>query len=353
MFRANPSLTGVVPEAQAALPEKPEKLWTFKTEGPVMSSAAIVSNTVFIGSTDQKLHALDLASGKKKWDFKTDGSLESSPLVLNGRVYFGSEDSWVYCLDASTGKLSWKFQTGDKVLGSPNWISAPKGNEKWILAGSYDFKLYCLEATTGRSNWVYESGNYINGSPAISDGRTVFGGCDALMHVISLADGSKVKEFDAGAYIAGSAALVGKFAYVGHYENEFLCFDLEKGTNVWSYRDRNFPYFSSPAVTKDRVVFGGRDKRVHCVNRNDGTGVWIFPTRGKVDSSPAIAGDRVLVGSDDGFLYMLSLKDGKKLWSYEIGQPVGSSPALDQGRIVVGSDDGSVYCFGAKPEGKP
>src|ERR1051325_3349841 len=141
-------------------------------------------------------------------------------------------------------------------------------------------------------------------------------------------------------------------AYFGHMENEFVCVDLEKGTNVWSYRDRAFPYYSSPAVTSNRVVFGGRDKRLHCVNRADGKPVWTFPTRGKVDSSPVICGDKVVVGSDDGRLYVVSLDKGKELWSYEIGRPIGSSPAVTDGKVVIGSDDGNVYCFGAREQGK-
>ena len=185
------------------------------------------------------------------------------------------------------------------------------------------------------------SGNYINGTPAIAGGQTVFGGCDAILHVLSLSGGVKVKEIEAGAYIAASAALDGDRAYFGHYENEFLCVDLTRGTNLWTYRDRGFPYFSSPAVTSDRVVFGGRDKRLHCVEKATGKSVWIFGTRGKVDSSPVVAGDKVVVGSDDGRLYVVALSDGRELWNYEIGQPVASSPAVADGRIVIGSDDGA------------
>src|SRR6185295_9485827 len=96
----------------------------------------------------------------------------------------------------------------------------------------------------------------------------------------------QVKEMDAGAYVAGSAALVGDQAFFGHMENEFHCVDVKKGTNLWIYKDRAFPYFSSPAVTRDRVIFGGRDKRLHCVKRDTGELAWAFNTRGKVDSSP-------------------------------------------------------------------
>lgn len=344
MFRGGPALLGVT---AVKLPKDIALLWSFKTQGPVKSSAAIVDGRVFIGSDDGHLYAVDLKTGVKVWDFKTDAAVESSPLVLNGTVFFGSTDASLYAVDAVSGKLRWKYTTGDKILGAPNWVKSPKGDATWILIGSYDFKLHCLDAVTGKSNWVYESSNYINGSPAASNGRTVFGGCDELLHVISLADGQQIKEVEAGAPIAASVALDQNRAYFGHYENAFLCVDIEKGTNLWSFRDRNFPYFSSPALTSDRVVFGGRDKQLHCLRREDGHPLWTFSTRGKVDSSPVICDDRIVVGSDDGRLYVVALADGAEIWSYEIGQPVGSSPAVVENRIVVGCEDGSVYAFGA------
>jgi outer membrane protein assembly factor BamB len=166
--------------------------------------------------------------------------------------------------------------------------------------------------------------------------------------VISLAEGKQVREVEAGAYIAGSVAMADGRAYFGQYENEFLCVDYKQGKKAWSFRDRNFPYYSSPAVVRDVVVFGGRDKLLHCVKREDGHPVWAFPTRGKVDSSPAVCGNKVIVGSDDGRLYVVSLDKGQELWSYEAGQPIESSPAVARERIVVGCDDNGVYCFGAK-----
>jgi hypothetical protein len=36
---------------------------------------------------------------------------------------------------------------------------------------------------------------------------TVFGGCDALLHIIKLQDGTQLNQVEAGAYIAGSVAL--------------------------------------------------------------------------------------------------------------------------------------------------
>ena len=150
MFRGAPDLTGV---AGTRLPERVGLLWTFKADGPVKSSPAIVQQRVFIGSDDGNVYALALADGKKVWSFKTGGGIESSPLVLEGKVYVGSSDAFLYALDAVSGKLVWKYETGDKILGAPNWVKGSAGTS-FVLAGSYDFKLHCVEAGTGRSNWV-------------------------------------------------------------------------------------------------------------------------------------------------------------------------------------------------------
>jgi outer membrane protein assembly factor BamB len=345
MFRGAPGLSGV---AAGSLPEKPSLLWSFKTGGPVRSSAAIVDGRVFIGSDDGKLYALTLAEGRKLWETATNNPIASSPLVLDGRVFVGSDGGAMLAFNARDGNLAWKLETGDKIPGSANYVKAPGGTNHWIVFGSYDSLFRCVDAATGRTNWVVETGTGINGTPSVSEGLVAIGGCDAVLHLLKAADGTKVKEVEIGAPMLASAAMTGGRAYVGHFENEFVCVDVRLGTNVWTYRDKNFAFVSSPAVTEDRVLFGSRDKSLHCLNRADGKSVWSFPTRGRVDSSPVVCGDKVVVGSDDGRVYVVSLAEGRELWSYDIGQPLSSSPAVAEGRIVIGSDDGSVYCFGTK-----
>jgi eukaryotic-like serine/threonine-protein kinase len=344
-YRGGPELRGV---AAGKLADRLDLLWSFKTGGPVKSSAAIVGGNVFVGSDDGFLYSLALATGKTNWAFKTGGNVESSPLVHEGHVFFGSDEPMFYALDAKSGKQVWKFPVGDKMPGAPNLVRAPNGKDWNVVFGNHDAKLYCLDAATGKSNWVYETGNGINGTPAVFAGQTALGGCDALLHIVALTNGSKVKELEVGAPVLGSVAVADWRVYGGHFENQVFCVDVAKGTNLWSYRDRAFAYVSSPAVLGDRLVIGGRDKRVHCLRTKDGEAIWTFGTRGKVDSSPVICDGKVVVGSEDGRLYLLALADGKELWSYEIGQGLAASPAVSDGKVVIGSEDGSVYCFGVK-----
>jgi outer membrane protein assembly factor BamB len=176
----------------------------------------------------------------------------------------------------------------------------------------------------------------------------MFGGCDALLHVIDITKGEREKVINANSYIIGSVSADAGRVYVGHHDNEFLCIDLKAGKIIWNYKDRLFPYSSSPALTKDRVLFGGQDKRLHCLRRDNGEAIWTFATRGQVNSSPVVCDGKVLVGSNDGRLYMVSLDQGKSLWSYETDDSITASPAVAGGKVVIGSEDGTVYCFGAK-----
>jgi len=203
-----------------------------------------------------------------------------------------------------------------------------------------------VDSRSGQPVWTYQTDNYVNGLPAVADGRCVIGGCDARVHVISAADGNAVTAIDSNAYIAASPAIHEGQVYVGNYEGVFLKGDLGKGQVVWRHPVPDGPILASPALAHGLVVFGARDKQVHCLGQEDGRTVWTFKTLDNVDSSPAICDGKVVFGSDDGRLYMVRAADGGLVWSYPIGKPITSSPAVAFGVVVVGCDDGWVYAFG-------
>ena len=343
LFRGDTGMLGV---ASGSLGEKLRPLWKFKTAGMVTSSAVVADGRVFIGSGDANVYCLDALTGEKVWSFAAGDSVEAPPTVLAGAVYIGSSDTFLHALEARTGKSLWKVETDEKVLGAANAFRDANTGALRIVFGSYDYNLYCVDANTGEPVWKYKSGNYINGGVAVADGRTVFGGCDAVIHVVR-PDGKEHKAIDAGAYIAATPAFDGRRVYVGNYDGGFVCADVADGKIVWTYK-ADQPFVSSPAVGADRVVIGCRDGQVHCVDRKTGDRLWTFPTRDEVNSSPVICGDKVVVGSNDGRLYLIRLADGQRLWSYDLGDAVESSPAVAGNLVVVGCADGTVHAFGPK-----
>ena len=124
-----------------------------------------------------------------------------------------------------------------------------------------------------------------------------------------------------GAYMGASRLNRGGVAYVGTFENEVIGIGMKSKKVLWQYRhpERLFPFYSSAAVSQDRIVVGGRDKMVHALDAKTGKAFWTFMTNARVDSSPAIVGNRVFVGSSDGRLYVLDLAKGGKLWEFDAG----------------------------------
>lgn len=70
---------------------------------------AIADETVYIGSNDGNLYAINTKTGKQIWSYKTDGSIYSSPTVTDGIVYVGSNDGYIHAVDAKIGNKLWKL----------------------------------------------------------------------------------------------------------------------------------------------------------------------------------------------------------------------------------------------------
>jgi len=338
-FRGNPSLTGV---SESAVPNNLKLLWTYEAGESIESSAAIVGRTVLVGSQKGELLSLNLDNGAVYWKFSTGGPIgESSPAYSSGVVYIGNLDGWLNALNASDGKKLWAFKTQSEIKSSPVVV----GDR--VLIGSYDQNLYCLSARNGSVLWKVRTDGPVHATPGIADGMAFIAGCDEVFRAIRISDGKEMFQVSSGSYTGASPALRGGSAFYGTFANEVLMVSLAQRRIVWRYEhpQRKFPFYSSAAVTTDRVVLGGRDKLVHGIT-TAGKAVWTFATRARVESSPAIAGGRVYVGSNDGMFYVLDLANGSKLWEFNAGGPLSASPAIANGRIVIGSQDGRLYCFG-------
>ena len=368
-FRGNPQLTGV---ANSQLPEKLELLWTFKAEDMIESTAAIVDNVVYLGALDGVLYAIDAQSGKSMWTYNTESSIKSSPSYQNGVIYFGDGDGIFHAVDIATRKKKWQFKAEGEIISSANFL------DDNVLFGSYDGFLYCLNINNGDLIWKYETEGYVHGTPAVwsqpDDGTNseqnyvIVTGCDSYLRVINIKDGTQTQQVNLGAYVGASPAIsnltnlnggadtpsaVGNNswrAFCGTYGNEVLGIDLTSGEIVWQYEnpDRQLPFFSSAAITKNIVVIGGRDKVVHALSPETGEQIWAFTAKSRIESSPVIVGNRVFFGTTRGVFIGLDIANGEKVWEFEAASSIVASPSVADGKIYIGTEDGILYCFGEK-----
>ena len=349
IFRGNSSMTGLAP---FELPPPLQLAWIHEAQtGPrteVTAPPVIAGGRVFVGDTDGVFRAIDLETGELAWSHQAEDKFEGAAVIANeGKtVIAGCGDRFIYAWNTADGELLWKTETDGEVLAGANLWRDPDNGEERVLIGGYDHFLYCLDAADGEVLWRVESNNYINGATAVSEDKAFFGGCDGIMYVIDIRTGELDKEVEIGAYVANSVVIDSGVIYLAHYGNRVEARLMEDGVQMWQYGPREFPFFSSPALTADSVVVGGRDNRLHRAKRTDGEQVWEFRARRSIDSSPVVTADgTVYVGSDDGYLYAVDYQTGEETWSFEIGNDIKSSPAVVNGWLVIGAGDGGVYGF--------
>jgi hypothetical protein len=158
----------------------------------------VSGGTVYVGSWDDKVYALDAMTGHLRWSYTTGNEVVSSPAVSGGTVYVGSDDNKVYALDTATGHLRWSYPTAGTVNSSPA-VSAGI-----VYVGSSAGTVYALDAATGQLRWsdatgpADASGYFLSSSPAVSGGTMYIGNDNDTVYALSAQVSSKTPVGQAG-----------------------------------------------------------------------------------------------------------------------------------------------------------
>ncbi|MCE5249078.1 PQQ-binding-like beta-propeller repeat protein [bacterium] len=333
----NPRHTGI---GIASVAASSAVKWKYQAGNSISSSPAIsIDGTVYVGSYDTYLYAVN-SDGTLKWKYQTGDTVSSSPAIdSDGTVYVGSHDMYLYAIQ-SDGTLKWRYLTGGTVNSSP-----VIGIDGMVYVGSWDTCLYAIQSD-GTLKWKYQTEYLIEWtSPATdTDGTVYVGSWDNYIYAIN-PDGTLKWRYRTGGAVQSSPAIGSDgTVYVG--SNDTYLYALKSdGTLKWRYQTGGV-VISSPSTGFDGTVYvGSGDNCLHAV-KPDGTLKWKYQTGGTVNSLPSIGTDgTVYVGSVDGYIYAVK-PDGTLKWKYQTGGAVYSSPSIGtDGTVYVGSDDGYLYAF--------
>ena len=140
-------------------------------EGGFYSSPAVAFDRVFEARDDGTVYALDLETGKLDWHFATSNSIYGSPAAAQvpgtpPSIYIGSYNHRLYALDAESGEKRWVYDVGGQVPGTATVVGDT------VYTSSFETKKTTgLDAKTGKKVFSWGSAGY---TPVISDGERVF-----------------------------------------------------------------------------------------------------------------------------------------------------------------------------------
>lgn len=318
------------------------QLWSFTTGGMVRSSAAVVNGTVYFGSGDAKVYALDALSGSLKWSFTTGGAVDGSPAVDAGKVIVGSADGLLYALDALSGAKLWSYRAGSAIVTSP---TVAGGLVYFSASNGY---LYCVNEATGALRFSTFAGSYA-GSPSVNYGKVFVPGSYNLLAFDALTGARKWEARQLVGYQT-SPATGGGLVFIGLIHG-VAGIDAATGRQVWamSVGPRAQPTFGSPAYANG-TVYQGYTAGVVAIDATTGITRWDANTLGNTGGAVIANGVVYASSYSASLLNELSPASGAKLAGQSVPRgSMGASrtdPVVANGVVYVGSDAGQMIAFG-------
>ena len=346
------------------------EVWRFQAQLDVSSSPAVGNGLVYFGSRDGNVYAVHAASGELAWTFATQGErrftapgihgiqprtetmpdpfdvFTSSPVLAGDTLYIGSGDHHVYALDARTGARRWAFETGDVVHATP----AVAGGVVYV--GSWDRYMYALRADTGELVWKFQTGDDrtiynqigIASSAAVADGVVLFGCRDGHFYAVDAATGERrwAENNNGGWVIASPAVRDGVVYFPTSDGTQFKAIRVATGELVWRTVNRNVS-FSSPAIAGDTIYFGTHDGLMNALDLATGREKAVFRTEGHAANGPTYLDEAGRI--DTAALYPTRTLEGIFIGldrQFSLGSVI-SSPVVADGVVYFGSTDGRLY----------
>jgi outer membrane protein assembly factor BamB len=161
-----------------------ETAWKYNAGGSwILATAAISNSTVYTATSDSYLFlAFDASTGKQKFSFKANGYLYSSPALLGNTAFFGDFTGKLFAVNLVTGKLSGHFTTNGRDLYAAKLLKNDTLNFGYLSNGQNN-TLYTTSVNI--MNQLYTLGPIVS-SPVISEGTIYFGSADGCLYAINL-----------------------------------------------------------------------------------------------------------------------------------------------------------------------
>jgi len=195
--------------------------WRYETGSFVNGTPAISGGLVVAGGCDERLHILDVASGKALRTAWLSAPVAASPALREGAAFAGHYGDGLASVDLADGTILWEFQ--EKENGGA-FFSCPAVDGESVVAGSRNGRIYCFDKATGNKRWAFATRDDVDASPVICGGRILCGSGDGRLYLLDGADGRLIWSADLGAAVTGSPAVVRNRVVVGAADGSLSCF---------------------------------------------------------------------------------------------------------------------------------
>lgn len=231
-----------------------EWVQTADIDDKIVAPPLQVGDTVYIGTADNYVLALDATNGNKLWDFETGHSIWGQPSHRDGVLFATSMDRSIYALDAESGELLWQTSFPGAIAAGPIL------NEDLIYVSDFDSQIHALDIHTGEEQWAAAAENWVWGAPTYADGVVYYADVDGNVFAVGAQGGEFLWQAKTPGAVQTSPVVAGDIVYVAS-EGEssevpagaLRAFSVEDGRELWT-TIAPAPLFTTPVVVEDAVV---------------------------------------------------------------------------------------------------
>jgi len=282
------------------------------TVAPIYGTPVLDGDLIYVGGYNGRIYTISWSKRARDWKYPRGEDDYLQPIVggvvvSGGKVYFGCSDGKVYALDAGTGDWEWEFQTGDKI-----W-STPTIDGDTLYIGSFDKKLYALDVITGEEKWSepFETEGTITSNPLVYDGTVYIGSFDRHVYAIDATNGEQIWRFPV--------------------EDE-----AENKPGNW--------FWAKPVIYNNTIYAGNLDGKVYILNAGTGAEVVDAIDLGSlISSSPVLAGNSIVVATEAGVVYAIDTATNEQKKLADLEEKVFASLFASDGVVYVHTDEDSLY----------
>ena len=234
--------------------------------GPIVGGLVVVQDSVYFGSSNGKIYALEAEGLFEKWDkpFETDDKIWSTPAIDGDTLFIGSFDKKLYALNASDGSLKWEFETTGAI------VATPVVSNNTVFIGSFDRYLYAIDAADGSLRWKFMADNWFWATPVVHDGVVYAGNLDGKVYALNAKSGDELVEFDLGSPVSSAPVLAGNLITVATEEGVIYTLNTDNNQQrqlVGLEKDKVY----APLAVSQGIVYVHTDKdALYAVNAQTG-----------------------------------------------------------------------------------
>lgn len=367
----------VVPEDRMAEPGQPKlrpvkPRWTFNAGANIEFPPVSDGRRVFVGAENDRLNALEAATGEPLWTYQPVGRLWASSLTLaKGVLLVGSEGGVLSALDPGNGHVLWRRQLTGEVRFSPavhddilyvatTFVGGGMNNDRKGRA-----RAYALRAADGAVIWERATDNYLLRTPVLHndtlyaggsflDPRPVDEGGHTRIYALDAATGSVKWTRESEDGLIKNMHADGKTLVYLAYRDLVHGLDAATGTPRWSYNTENWVH--GFAAAGDRVYFSSANGFVHTLDVPSGNLVWkseLYGVFNYIIGAPALRDGVLYFHTTFREMHALDARTGKVLWRARDGVDTHGAVATDGERLYLGSIDGNLYAFDIPRRARP